>query len=954
MARDTELPQGQLNTAAKPVDAFISPVNYQVAQPGQPGQMPGVQGVSAVSTGGTTYVQGHNSAADLAEALRPFTKELLTAAGTAGLQYASWQMAKGEAEFMEQYRRAQLKVDESTEVGETNYAQGARAVGAKDPKAGALMWGLNPYREIGAQRARSRLAGQEIEAGMTGYVNSRSREIDYTAPDQGFAALNKIRADYIAQVTNKFGVNENSAGFQKYAAPSIEKASDREAQRISQDRVKFYDEMMPRQLTQLLRNEMLLLHKKSASFELNGKAYTRGVDPEQLYWTAAGIRLNNVARDFLQKAGPAGMATEWARQAYLGLLAEANYNDDQSLRRMVGLLRSGEPLRGSDGKPVRDANGQDVYLTWDQLYGQDSIDNQIKYEQAGFTARQNKAKDFGFRSEAAIGNAIQGMPPGPERASTAAAALNDFIAKETAAGRPPGPTEIQAARRAMKDAHELTSDLVFEQDDPGAQTRYLAGLGQLYGADFNAKSERDKVDALAAGMKDQKAARQFVTQAYGEIERKEKEVQDMSGYRSARDKVINDNISSRVLRNYQANPANPAFGKPDREESERRQRGAYTQHVNNRIKEKEAQLKRKLNETEVRAVTQQAIDEYGKNDKEALQYLFPGSQAYPNSPSVDPYGTIKPVDLGPDGKPKPKPSGPVPKVYSINQLDDIPNRAVELRQFRTKPVMALQSIRDVMFNAIDGKAQSPEFERAWRDAGAPNAWEFLQKQLQFYPNYKGGDWTPQQEKKARQDLLSLSGRANAEVARANTGKLFPNIAYIASQAASTTFDALLGVTPASAQQVAMLRQSGGGWQGSSGPFTPEVSKFRKAIIGKESGGNYGAVNPDSGALGIGQVMPYNVGPWTQKYLGRRLTPQQFLNDRAAQDAVVNGRFNDMLADQRKAGHSGEMAIRRAAAVWYSGQAKLWNDTRPQYSKGRRHPSIAEYTQAIWDSYRRGG
>jgi hypothetical protein len=131
-----------------------------------------------------------------------------------------------------------------------------------------------------------------------------------------------------------------------------------------------------------------------------------------------------------------------------------------------------------------------------------------------------------------------------------------------------------------------------------------------------------------------------------------------------------------------------------------------------------------------------------------------------------------------------------------------------------------------------------------------------------------------------------------------------------------------------------------------------VSSFRQAIIGKESGGNYNAVNPDSGALGIGQVMPENVGPWTQKYLGKTLTPQQFLKDRAAQDAVVNGRFNDMLKDQAAAGFSGEQMIRRAAAVWYSGQAKLWNDTNPQYSKGRRYPSIAEYTQAIWDSYRK--
>lgn len=130
----------------------------------------------------------------------------------------------------------------------------------------------------------------------------------------------------------------------------------------------------------------------------------------------------------------------------------------------------------------------------------------------------------------------------------------------------------------------------------------------------------------------------------------------------------------------------------------------------------------------------------------------------------------------------------------------------------------------------------------------------------------------------------------------------------------------------------------------------EISKFRAAIIAKESGGSYTIVNPDSGAIGIGQVMPENVGPWTQRYLGRTLTPEQFRYDPGAQDAVVNGRFRDMLADQRAAGYKGEEMIRRAAAVWYSGRGDLWNNTTSQYYNGRRYPSIAEYTLSIWKKF----
>ena len=131
-----------------------------------------------------------------------------------------------------------------------------------------------------------------------------------------------------------------------------------------------------------------------------------------------------------------------------------------------------------------------------------------------------------------------------------------------------------------------------------------------------------------------------------------------------------------------------------------------------------------------------------------------------------------------------------------------------------------------------------------------------------------------------------------------------------------------------------------------------INRLRQAIIGKESGGNFRAVNPDSGALGIGQVMPENVGPWTQKHLGRRLTPQQFLNSREAQIAVVNGQINEILQQQLRAGYDVATAIRRTASVWYSGRGNLYNDRRPQYTNGRQYPSIGEYTLDILRRYNR--
>lgn len=133
-----------------------------------------------------------------------------------------------------------------------------------------------------------------------------------------------------------------------------------------------------------------------------------------------------------------------------------------------------------------------------------------------------------------------------------------------------------------------------------------------------------------------------------------------------------------------------------------------------------------------------------------------------------------------------------------------------------------------------------------------------------------------------------------------------------------------------------------------------IDSLRRAIVGKESGGNFSAVNPDSGALGYGQVMPENVPSWTQKHYGRRLTPQQFLGNREAQLAVVNGQIGEIVRQQLAAGYKGATAIRRAASIWYSGRGGLYDDDKPQFYKGRRYPSIREYTLDILRRYTQGG
>lgn len=106
--------------------------------------------------------------------------------------------------------------------------------------------------------------------------------------------------------------------------------------------------------------------------------------------------------------------------------------------------------------------------------------------------------------------------------------------------------------------------------------------------------------------------------------------------------------------------------------------------------------------------------------------------------------------------------------------------------------------------------------------------------------------------------------------------------------------------------------------GSSGGPLGDMDKWKSSIAKTESGGNYGALGPwvnGDRAHGKYQVMGSNIADWTQKALGKSLTPAEFLADSSAQEKVFEKVFGEYA---KKYGAEG------AARAWFAGEGGMNN------------------------------
>jgi len=128
----------------------------------------------------------------------------------------------------------------------------------------------------------------------------------------------------------------------------------------------------------------------------------------------------------------------------------------------------------------------------------------------------------------------------------------------------------------------------------------------------------------------------------------------------------------------------------------------------------------------------------------------------------------------------------------------------------------------------------------------------------------------------------------------------------------------------------------------------EIEHLKSAIVQQESGGNAQIKNPDSGAIGMGQVMPENVPSWTKQCLGKSLSPGEFQRNHTAQEEVLYCKLQQYWNASKS--KTTEEKVRDVAAMWYAGNASYKNDTRLQPYGNNVYPSIETYTYDVLERF----
>lgn len=131
-----------------------------------------------------------------------------------------------------------------------------------------------------------------------------------------------------------------------------------------------------------------------------------------------------------------------------------------------------------------------------------------------------------------------------------------------------------------------------------------------------------------------------------------------------------------------------------------------------------------------------------------------------------------------------------------------------------------------------------------------------------------------------------------------------------------------------------------------------VDAFRNALFGQESSFDPTAVNEDTRASGLGQILQKNIEPWSREVLGYKVSLREYMRSPELQVKIVNGKLAQYFRRQAQLGYTGETLVRRVAAIWYGGPRAVEQWNNPGYHDNYPgEPNMQEYTKSIAERYR---
>ena len=793
----SDLGQNQIIPAARPVDAFIRPAQQNVAAPAQLQMMPNPGGIRTIGQGNGGSVAGVNQWQELAQALAPFSRDLVQLGGVGMELYASSEYEKGRSEAM----RAAVLANQQMQQSQAQYAAENRKLDKVDPIGALMMDRVNPFREGGRQNALARVAGQRImPAVMERYRNTPGvAELDIGSP-----VLKQLEAQAVQDVVQRYGLKESSPGFIEHVLPQIGQAGMKLYERHVDDRVKHLKETSWRQAAvevgamyerarttgEIEWTEFDPISgrqiRKAAQLGKDRAAWERGI---QILAAQMGDRLAD-------ETGITGEPSALKRQMFVRLAEMAEASGNPELKRILLSTEVGPP----------DKNGRRALAG--EFYGIEILEEGGKIAQAAWQQQQRNTEQGLQRFESELAVVTQGMPDGPERGQ----AINALIGKYQKANVP--LNRLMESTKNMSSTLDAVAGRSYDSSGMDALLMDMQGrVGALWNAGEADREFETNLSTIAPQDRDK------VRNQYAQIRRAKEKEKDDAPTQLTRP-IVDAKIKANLRRAYpnditeaslrQNDVTNfMAYGDADVARSAQLQHSAYNKHVLSRLSEAAARKGKALTSLEIIDVTTKAVEEYGTKDKDSFNRMFPGS-GESNEPSVG--GRARPQ----------QPATPIPVVYPSGQLDNMPNRKQQLQS--GEPSLALPSVQEEIGRVYNGQSPSAAVIRAARDAGyGNNVGQWLLREADNFPTYKIAPEVRKRLLRSSRDAQGVIGAAQAMAAPPRP----------IESAMGWFFNALTGTTAATAAPMftpTIAMRQGGGRNG-GGPFMDSKGSLPVSSLG---------------------------------------------------------------------------------------------------------------------------